>query len=154
MRDQPTPIAPPGATSNAGPILVELAERAERHHTNSGRSWLRCAAVLFEARAIAGHGGWTSFLRDAGIRPRTASRMLDFARAGIQIGHLAVLTRGEVAALISQAGRDFPDRAPDSAYAKALVTAVIEIAGERGYDPGELADFISEFPARPVPRTQ
>ena len=152
MRDKPTPIASPHATSNAGPILSELAECAARHYGQSTAAWLRCAAVLLEARPIVEHGGWESFLRDAHIPARTASRMLDFARTGIQIGHLAVLTRGEVAALISQAGRDFPDRAPDSAYAKALVTAVVEIAAERGFDAGELACFIAEFPARPVPR--
>ena len=154
MRDQPTPIAPPGATSNAGPILVELAERAGRHYSNSGRSWLRCAAVLAEARPIVEHGGWALFLHDAGIRARTASRMLDFARTGIQIGHLADLTRREIAALIAQAGRDFPGRGPDWEYARALVEAVIAIAGERGFDAGELALFVAEFPARPVPRAR
>ena len=154
MQNYHTTIAPPSATSNAGPILAELAERARGHYDQSTASWLKAAAVILEARKIAQHGDWAAFLRDAGIPARTASRMLGFARIGIQISHLAVLTRSEVAGLVTQAGRDFPDRAPDSEYAKALVQAVIEIAAERGYDPGELADFISEFPARPVPRTQ
>ena len=142
----------PGATSNATAVLAELAATAGRHYRKSTASWLEAAAVILEARAIAGHGGWKLFLSDAHIPARTASRMLDFARTGIQIGHLAVLTRGEIAALISQSSRDFPDRAPDSEYAKALVEAVIAIASERGYDPGELALFVAEFPNRAVPR--
>ena len=154
MRPEPNTISLPGATSNAGPILAELAERAGQHHSDSAASWLKCAGVLAEARKIAQHGTWRPFLRDAGIPARTASRMLDFARTGIQIGHLADLTRGEIAALIAQAGRDFPGRGPDSAYAKALVEAVIAIAIERGFDAGELALFVAEFPARPVPRAR
>ena len=145
---------PSGATSNATAVLAELAATAGRRYRKSTASWLEAAAVLLEARKIAGHGDWAQFLTDAGIPARTASRMLDFARTDIQIGHLAVLTRSEIAALIAQAGRDFPGQPPDSAYAKAVVEAVIEIAGERGYDPGELARFVAEFPARSLPRTQ
>ena len=152
MQNPSTSNEHPGATSNAGPILSELAERAGRHYGQSTAAWLKCAAVLLEAREIAGHGDWMPFLRDAGIPARTASRMLDFARTDIQIGHLADLTRTEIDALIAQAHRDFPHRAPDWEYARALVEAVIAIASERGYDPGELALFVAEFPNRPVPR--
>ena len=152
MRDQPTPIAPSGATSNVAPLLSELAERAGQSYGQSTASWLEAARVILEARAIAGHGGWAAFLRDAGIPARTANRMLIFARTGIEIGQMADLTRTEIAALISQAGKDFPGQPPDSAYARALVAAVIEIAAERGYDAGELALFVAEFPARAVPR--
>ena len=154
MQNQHITIAPPGATSNATAILAEMAERARGLYDQSTASWLRCGTVLLEARAIARHGDWSMFLHDAGVPERTANRMLNFARIGIQISHLADLTRGEVAALISRAGRDFPGPPPDLEYAKALVEAVIEIAGERGFDAGELARFIAEFPARPVPRTQ
>ena len=154
MQNQPTTENAPGATSNAAAILTEMAVRAGRHYDNSGRSWLRCAAVLLEARPIVAHGGWEPFLRDAGIPARSASRMLDFARTGIQIGHLAVLTRREIAALIGEAHRIFPGPLPDWGFARALVEAVIEIAGERGYDPGELARFVAEFPVRSLPRTQ
>ena len=80
----------PGATSNATAVLAELAATAGRHYRKSTASWLEAAAVILEARAIAGHGGWKLFLSDAHIPARTASRMLDFARTGIQIGHLAV----------------------------------------------------------------
>ena len=154
MRDKPTSIASPHATSNAGPILAELAARAARHYSRSTAAWLEAAAVILEARKIAGHGTWLPFLYEAGIPERTARRMLDFARADIQIGHLAVLTRREIAALLAQAGRDFPGQPPDLKYAGALVQAVIEIAGERGFDAGELALFVAEFPARPAPRAQ
>ena len=141
-----------GATSNATAVLAELAATAGRHYRKSTASWLEAAAAILEARAIVAHGGWEPFLRDAGIPARTASRMLDFARTGIQIGHLADLTRSEIAGLIAQAGRDFPGQPPDSAYAQALVEATIAIAAERGYDTGTLAVYIAEFPNHPVPR--
>ena len=154
MRNQPTPIAPPGATSNVAPILAELAATAGRHYRQSAASWLDAAAVLLEARAIARHGDWAAFLAAAGIPARTANRMLDFARAGIQIRHLADLTRSQIAALIAQADKYFPGPPRDWEFAQALIDAVIEVAGERGFDAGELADLISEFPARPVPRAR
>ena len=154
MQNQRSTVASASATSNATAVLAELAGRASRHHGQSVAAWMRCAAVILEARKIAQHGDWSMFLRDAGIPACTANRMLIFAGTGIQIGHLAVLTRTEIAALIAQAHQDFPGQPPDSAYAKALVEAVIEIAGERGYDPGELARFITEFPNHAAPRTQ
>ena len=153
MRKDHNTIAPPGATSNVAPILAELAATAGRHYRQSTASWLKCAAVLLEARAIAEHGTWRPFLRQAGIPPHTANRMLDFARTGIEIRHLADLTRREIAALIARADQDFPGPPRDWEYAKALIDAVIEIAAERGYDPGELAVFVSEFPNHAVPRT-
>ena len=104
-----------GTTSNVAPILVELAERAALHYGRSTASWLEAAAVILEARKIAEHGDWTLFLRDAGIPARTASRMLDFARAGIQIGQMADLSRREIAALIAEAHRIFPGPA-DAEY--------------------------------------
>ncbi len=154
MRSEPSTVESPNAISNTTAILAEMAERARAHYGQSTASWLEAAAVLAEARKIAQHGTWRPFLRDAGIPARTASRMLDFARIGIQIGHLAVLTRGEISALISQAGKDFPGPPPDWEYAKALIDAVIEIAAERNFDPGELARFVAEFPAHPVPRAR
>ena len=154
MRNQHTTIASPNATSNAGPILAELAATAGRHYRKSTASWLDAAAVLLEARKIAQHGDWTKLIRAAGIPARTASRMLDFARTGIEIGHLADLTRSEIAKLITQADQDFPGPPRDWEYAKALIDAVIEIAAERGYDAGDLALFIADFPNRRVPRTQ
>ena len=152
MQNQRSTVASASATSNATAVLAELAGRASRHHGQSVAAWMRCAAVILEARKIAQHGDWSMFLRDAGIPACTANRMLIFARTGIEIGQMADLTRTEIAALISQAGKDFPGQPPDSAYARALVAAVIEIAAERGYDAGELALFVAEFPARAVPR--
>ena len=154
MRDECSTNASPDATSNATAVLSELAERAGQHHSDSAASWLKCAAVLLEARKIAQHGGWKRFLSDAHIPARTASRMLDFARTGIQIGHLAVLTRGEIAALIGEAHRIFPEPPPDWEFARALVEATIAIASERGLDAGELALFVAEFPKHPVPRAR
>ena len=154
MQPSFTTIAPPGATSNATAVLAQLAATAGRHYRQSAASWLEAATVILEARAIAEHGGWAVFLRDADIPARTASRMLDFARAGIQNSHLAVLTRSQISALIGEAHRIFPGPPPEWEYARAMVEAVIEIAAERGFDAGELARFVAEFPNRRVPRAR
>ena len=84
MQKQPTAIAPPSATSNTGPVLSELAERAARHHGQSIESWLACADVLLEARGLAGHGEWLPFLEHAGIKKWTAQRMLRIAGFGLK----------------------------------------------------------------------
>ena len=154
MRKDHNTVAPSGATSNVAAILSELAATASRHYGQSSASWLEAAAVLLEARAIAEHGDWSAFLGTAGIPARSANRMLDFARAGIQIRHLADLTRGEISALIAQADKYFPGPPRDFEFAQALVEAVVQIAGERGFDAGELARFVLEFPAQPVQRAR
>ena len=41
-----------------------------------------------EAKKVCPHGEWSVFLEDAGIPPRTARRMLAFAMAGVQNGHV------------------------------------------------------------------
>ena len=150
MRHKRTTIAPPSATSNVAATLSVLAASAKWHYRKSSDSWLGAAAVLLGAREIAAHGDWEPFLRDAGIPARTASRMLDFARADIQIGHLAVLTRSEIAALIAQAGIYWPGPPRDWEFASAYVQAVVEIAAEHGYNAGELARYVLEFPAQPI----
>ena len=86
--------------------MAEMAERAGRHYRQSTASWLEAAGVLLEARAIAQHGDWMQFLAAAGIPPRTASRMLDFARSGIQIGHVAVLGIRYIDQLIAASRRN------------------------------------------------
>ena len=72
------------AASNSGTTLAELAQRAGALHRKSVDSWLACAEVLLEARAVAAHGEWTEFLREAGIPERTAQRMIKLARAGVK----------------------------------------------------------------------
>ena len=92
MQNDDTTVAQPSATSsNTGPVLAELAERAARHYSRSTESWLACADVLLEARGLAGHGEWLPFLAQAGIPARTAQRMIRLARAGIEMRHVTHL---------------------------------------------------------------
>ena len=91
--------------SNSDKILADLAARAATKHTQSHRSWLDCAQLLLQAREVAKHGEWLPFIKAAGIPRRTASRMLDFARADIQMGHVAHLTYREIDGLIALSRR-------------------------------------------------
>ena len=84
-------IPPPSGRRNSGAILNELAERASRTYNRSLEAWFQCAAILAKAREIAAHGEWLPFLEHAGIPERSARRMIRFARAGVQIGHVADL---------------------------------------------------------------
>ena len=71
-------------TSNSEIILGELAERAGRLYGQSVVAWIDAAYLLLEAREVASHGEWASFLEHAGIPQRTARRMLQIARAGFK----------------------------------------------------------------------
>ena len=70
--------------SNVQARLTALAERAGRSYGAALESWLETAVVLKEARAIAGHGDWGTFLDHAGIPIRTAQNMLKIANAGLK----------------------------------------------------------------------
>ena len=96
MPDDDDTIAPNCATpssgkSNSSAVLADLAERAGKFYRRSSEDWFACANLLLEARKVCPHGEWSVFLEDAGIRQRTARRMLAFAMAGVQNGHVAVL---------------------------------------------------------------
>ena len=83
--------APPNDRRNSAAFLADLAGRAGKLYRRSSEDWLVCANLLLEARKVCPHGGWSIFLEDAGIPQRTARRMLAFAMAGVQNGHVAVL---------------------------------------------------------------
>ena len=85
MPEDQYPVAVHCATSsNTQPILSELAERAGRHYGSSTKAWLACGRVLLEARMIAKHGQWGSFLDHAGVPEQTAQRMIRIAKAGLK----------------------------------------------------------------------
>ena len=75
--------------SNSLATLDSLAAKARSCFSRSLAEWMACAAVLQEARAICPHGRWLSFLAKTMVPERTAQRMIRFARAGIQIRHVA-----------------------------------------------------------------
>ena len=139
------------AASNSGAVLAELARRASTLHSKSVDSWLACAEVLLEARAVASHGEWSGFLREAGIPQRTARRMLTYARCGIENGHMAVLTYTEIDAVIASARNDHwttverlhrireAANGPDDAIPGELRGAVWEYRAGWLYEPEELA---------------
>ena len=82
---------PPNDRRNSAAVLADLAGRAGKFYRRSSEDWLACANLLLEAREVCPHGAWSVFLEDAGIPQRTARRMLAFAMAGVQNGHMAVL---------------------------------------------------------------
>ena len=83
--------APPNDCCNSATVLADLAERAGKFYRRSSEDWLACANLLLEAKKVCPHGAWSAFLEDAGIPQRTARRMIAFAMAGVQNGHVAVL---------------------------------------------------------------
>ena len=83
--------APPNDRCNSAAALVGLAERAGKFYRRSSEDWLACGNLLLEAKKVCPHGEWSVFLEDAGIPQRSARRMLAFAMAGVQNGHVAVL---------------------------------------------------------------
>ena len=83
--------APPNDRCNSAAALVGLAERAGKFYRRSSEDWLACGNLLLEAKKVCPHGEWSVFLEDAGIPQRSARRMLAFAMAGVQSGHVAVL---------------------------------------------------------------
>ena len=83
--------APPNDRRNSAAALADLAGRAGKFYRRSSEDRLACGNLLLEARKVCPHGEWSAFLEDAGIRQRTARRMLAFAMAGVQNGHVAVL---------------------------------------------------------------
>ena len=72
------------STSNSGATLAELAKQARGFHVTTIENYLALGFVLTEARAIAPHGDWLPFLKDAGISPDTAQRAMRLARAGVK----------------------------------------------------------------------
>ena len=95
----------PSRRGNSGAVLAELAERAGVFYRRSGEDWLACANILRDARKVCPHGEWAIFLEDAGIPQRTARRMLTFAMAGVQNGHVAVLGIRYIDRLIAECRR-------------------------------------------------
>ena len=83
--------APPNDRRNSAAALADLAGRAGKFYRRSSEDWLACGNLLLEAKKVCPHGEWSVFLEDAGIPQRTARRMLAFAMAGVQNGHMAVL---------------------------------------------------------------
>ena len=69
---------------NSKAVLKELAAQATVYWNRSRESWIECAYVLLEARAVAGHGEWLPFIADIGLPERTAQRMLMIAGAGLK----------------------------------------------------------------------
>ena len=89
--------------SNTRLTLDDLAARARGKYQRSNREWLECAGLMLHAREVAKHGEWLTFLKSAGIPQRTAARMIDFAKAGVQISHMADLSMNEIDAVIADA---------------------------------------------------
>ena len=83
--------APPNDRRNSAAALADLAGRAGKFYRRSSEDWLACGNLLLEAKKVCPHGEWSVFLEDAGIPQRSARRMLAFAMAGVQNGHVAVL---------------------------------------------------------------
>ena len=79
-----------------GVLTVEAGKLIR--HSNANR--LEAGRLLLEAREVCPHGEWQDALREQGIPKRTASRLILFARCGVQIGHCAVLTDGQLEAVI------------------------------------------------------
>ena len=96
---------PPNDCCNSAAVLVGLAERARKFYRRSSEDWLACANLLLEARKVCPHGEWSAFLEDAGIPQRSARRMVAFAMAGVQNGHVAVLGVRYVDGLIAASRR-------------------------------------------------
>ena len=97
--------APPNDRRNSAAALVGLAERAGRFYRRSSEDWLACGNLLLEAKKVCPHGEWSAFLEDAGIPQRSARRMLTFAVAGVQNGHVAVLGVRHIDRLIAASRR-------------------------------------------------
>lgn len=89
--------------SNTGPALAELASRFRSHNRRSAEAKLEGARTLLEAREIAQHGQWASFVEDAGISPRTASRLIRLARAGVKSADMADLSEEGCETVIREA---------------------------------------------------
>ena len=83
--------APLNDRRNSAAALAVLAGRAGKLYRRSSEDRLACANLLLEAKKVCPHGEWSAFLEDASIPQRTASRMIVFAMAGVQNGHVAVL---------------------------------------------------------------
>ena len=97
--------APPNDRPNSAAVLVDLCERAGKFYRRSSEDWLACANLLQEAKKVCPHGEWSVFLEDAGIPQRTARRMLAFAMASVQNGHMAVLGVRYIDRLIAESRR-------------------------------------------------
>lgn len=79
MSNKGSTDATKSATGNSDAVLFELAGRAGTLFRKSNADALACGRVLLEAREIAGHGKWLSFLRDADMPARTAQRLMKAA---------------------------------------------------------------------------
>ena len=95
--------------SNRAAALDEIAFRARRAWRKSSDDYMAAAQALLEARELCEHGEWLPWLDKTGIAPRTASRMLQIARAGIEIGHVADFGPARVAELLASAERSIAE---------------------------------------------
>ena len=67
-------------------LAVEVAGQIavyKRSSTAANRAYLTAGAKLLEAREMAPHGQWATFLEACGIETRTARNMMTLARAGL-----------------------------------------------------------------------
>ena len=143
--------APPNDRCNSAAALVGLAERAGKFYRRSSEDWLACGNLLLEAKKVCPHGEWSVFLEDAGIPQRSARRMLAFAMAGVQNGHVAVLgvryvdrliavSRQTTAGAIELARADPHQKTPEEiaadewelagAYVQAVINVIPELSSE------------------------
>ena len=99
-------LRPPSSRSNSATRLTAIAADAGALYRAGRKADLACAAKLLEARRIATHGEWGVFLERAGIPDRTARRLIAYARAGVQIGHLADLGQADCDRAIAQIRED------------------------------------------------
>ena len=90
-------------TSNAEVVLADLAATARCNYRKSAEAWLTAAQAVADARKVCRFGQWADWLTQAGIPARTATRMIQFVRAGVQIGQLADLGKTEIAGIIAEA---------------------------------------------------
>ena len=105
------------------PTLDDLAERFRKHYRRSIKAYLEASETLLEARELAEHGEWLTFLETINIHARTAQRMLRLARSGLKYDMVSDL--GGIAAAL-----DYLKLVDDVAEAERTITSRNETIDE------------------------
>jgi hypothetical protein len=89
-------------------VVHEAHAAVGRHERAAAERALEAGAALIEARAIVGHGGWSSWLAESAIPQRSAQRYMALARGGPEPASVANLGLAEAARLAGLGHRLWP----------------------------------------------
>ena len=125
-------------------LAADIAERAgaafragRESARHAAEAYLSAGALLLELKGECSHGQWKDALERAGVPYRSAARLMQIARSGMDAATLAELGLKAAAASLARAGGEAAPVRPESATVAPLRAAPRAALYHRRRDAGQ-----------------